>query len=517
MTRSSVALVDTLLTAMVRADGEALVMHVGERPIVIAGARTIDLSAHAMSAGAMLGMLFQLLSADALAQLKEAGAVEHELGPRGADRFTVVAARSGDDLWLEIRRRRPDSVRDVASDSEPASSQPDVQGGGGDREAAPASSLPAPVATATSLAPAAVALKRLLEAADVAGASDLVLLSQSSPFVRVDGRMRALPEAPELSPAEVEALLLDTVPESSRDALRRGEAVEWSLSLDRIGRLTATSFRDHRGAGATFHFEADRPLSGESLPLSAEARLLATEPDGLILIAAPAGHDTAALLRAFVDLVNEQRADYVVALESVARAPYPQREALISQRAVGADPARVIDAARAALRERPDVLAVERIGSPALAELALDASGDRLVVGAVEASSATAALQSFVGLLPDAARDAATAQLAARLSGVIIQLVLRRASGGRVAARELMVVTRAVARMIADGNLAGLDVSVDQERPAGTVGLTAAIVDLVKRGDVDVREALRRVPDADRLLHALAAAEVDLSAAARWR
>ncbi len=102
----AVALVDSLLTAMVRADGDALVMHVGERPIVVSGARTVDLSNHGMNLGAMVGMLGQLLSSDAQVSLKELGAVEHELPSREADRFSVVAARSGDDIWIEIRRRR---------------------------------------------------------------------------------------------------------------------------------------------------------------------------------------------------------------------------------------------------------------------------------------------------------------------------------------------------------------------------------------------------------------------------
>ena len=102
----AVALVDSLLTAMVRADGDALVMHVGERPIVVSGSRTVDLSNHGMNLGAMVGMLGQLLSSDAQASLRELGAVEHELPSRDPDHFSVVAARSGDDIWIEIRRRR---------------------------------------------------------------------------------------------------------------------------------------------------------------------------------------------------------------------------------------------------------------------------------------------------------------------------------------------------------------------------------------------------------------------------
>src|SRR6185436_11718345 len=101
------ALVDSLLSAIVRADGDALVMHVGERPYVVVGTQTINISTHGLNLEAMTGMLAQLLSADAQTQLEEFGAVEHKIPQIGDDKFTVVAARGGDDIWIEIRRRRP--------------------------------------------------------------------------------------------------------------------------------------------------------------------------------------------------------------------------------------------------------------------------------------------------------------------------------------------------------------------------------------------------------------------------
>ena len=103
-------LVDSLLTAVVRSDGDALVLHVGEKPYVVAAAGPVELSRQGLGLGAMEGMLAQLLTADALRSLREMGAVEHELDDRPAasgDRFTVVAARGGDDIWIELRRHRP--------------------------------------------------------------------------------------------------------------------------------------------------------------------------------------------------------------------------------------------------------------------------------------------------------------------------------------------------------------------------------------------------------------------------
>src|SRR5919106_1502582 len=103
------ALVESLLTAIARADGDALVMHVGEKPYVVASAGPIELSSQTLNLQAMAGMVAQLLPDDAQRGLAEFGAVEHELAPHpqmSDDRFSVVVARGGDDVWIELRRHR---------------------------------------------------------------------------------------------------------------------------------------------------------------------------------------------------------------------------------------------------------------------------------------------------------------------------------------------------------------------------------------------------------------------------
>ena len=106
-------LVTSLLTAIVRADGDALVLHAGERPYVVAPAGQSELASRALTLDAMKGMIKELLPADAQQTLVEVGAVQHELASptfARAETFTVIAARGGDDIWIEIRRRRAPAV-----------------------------------------------------------------------------------------------------------------------------------------------------------------------------------------------------------------------------------------------------------------------------------------------------------------------------------------------------------------------------------------------------------------------
>src|SRR5437763_3174090 len=103
------SLVPSLLQAIVRVDGEALVMHAGDKPYVVSPSGQVDLASRGLTLEAVNGIVSQLLPMELQNALDEFGAVQHELAPMAefpGEHFTIVAARGGDDVWAEIRRRR---------------------------------------------------------------------------------------------------------------------------------------------------------------------------------------------------------------------------------------------------------------------------------------------------------------------------------------------------------------------------------------------------------------------------
>src|SRR5688572_20141100 len=119
------SLIPSLLQAIVQVDGEALVMHAGDKPYVVTPAGQVDLASRGLTLEAVNGIISQLLPTEVLDSLDEFGAAQYQLPPRPdfpQEHFTVVAARGGDDLWAEIRRRRipdedvvPEEVFDSAA------------------------------------------------------------------------------------------------------------------------------------------------------------------------------------------------------------------------------------------------------------------------------------------------------------------------------------------------------------------------------------------------------------------
>jgi hypothetical protein len=113
-----VKIIESLLVAISRLEGDALIMHVGEKPYVVTSSASmyafrgpvawghVELSSRLLTTEAVVDMLDQLLPAEHRKALDEYGAVEYEISQSGPTRdgFTAVAARGGDDVWLEIRR-----------------------------------------------------------------------------------------------------------------------------------------------------------------------------------------------------------------------------------------------------------------------------------------------------------------------------------------------------------------------------------------------------------------------------
>jgi len=608
-----VPLVTSLLTAIVRADGDALVLHAGERPYVVAPTGQLELASRALTLDAVKGMLNELLSAEAREALDEIGAVQHDLASPGfasGQTFSVVAARGGDDIWIEIRRHRApvpvpapapapvgvaaelapppapppqapepeaqsewvapepvaeiQAVPEVLAESRAESQlEPSVDWAEGlhlqlEPEPGPEPELelelkpepepelePEPVASPPP-SPTLVAqpgpeprhavvlplsrnqvrgdqsgrftplhetgIDRLLRIAAARGASTLYLTSQARPAIRVDGEISAIEGESTLSEADVEALIIDMIPERNREALRSQAGTEWICDVPDVGRIRCVTFRDHRGAGGIFRMIPARAISAEQLGLSREIQGLCSEADGLVLVAGGRSSGKSTLISAFVDLINRTRSDHVITIENQIKFVHENRGSLVSQREVRGDRSDLVAAARAALRENPDVLVVEDFGAPEMVALALEAAqSGHLVLGALTAHTATDAVDRIIDQTPPERRAKVQLGLAESLRGIVAQVLLRKTGSGRVAAREVLLNTSSVANLIAEGKTSQLPMAIDSGRKHGMVALNDALVAFVQGGIVDSREAYRQAADQQGFLALLKRQGIDTS------
>ena len=355
-------------------------------------------------------------------------------------------------------------------------------------------------------------LERLLRLAAACGASTLYLSSDARPSVRVDGELQSLDGESELTSRDVESLLLTLMPERSHEALRSGAASEWICDIEDVGRVRCMSFRDHVGPGGVFRLMPTRSVSVDQLGLPKQIQALAIEPEGLVIVAGPRSSGKRTLMAALVDHINRTRRDHVITVEREINIVHQRGSSFLSQREVRGNDDDLLTAARAALREDPDVLVIEDLRTGPLMNVALEASASgRLVVGGFSAHTATAAIDRIIDLYAPEYRRQVQLALADNLRGVVVQVLLRKIGGGRTAARELLLNTAAVSGVIAEGKTSQLPMAIEGGRRHGMMPLSDALVGLVHGGIVDAREAYRHASDRGGLLAAFKRQGIDTS------
>src|SRR5258706_1056175 len=285
------SLVPSLLQAIVHVDGEALVMHAGDKPYVVARAGQIELASRPLDLDAVSGIVAQLLPPEFQKAFDEFGAVQYDLPPQPdfpRERFTVVVARGGDDVWAEIRRRRvlEDGFFDeaLASAERNAGAEPPVDAvADSDADGGPVSNLEsAPSGSARPAARQEALSPELIEktAAAEARLDELtrrltVLDERTKDLQEIEQRVQALAEAARLPEQAIAQIAV-----GSDELQKHQEAVEHLAAQMRQTQATLETLQQERAA---FDDVRDRLRHAETQDtnLVALAEKLAEKVDGL--------------------------------------------------------------------------------------------------------------------------------------------------------------------------------------------------------------------------------------------
>jgi len=354
-------------------------------------------------------------------------------------------------------------------------------------------------------------LDGLLRLAASLGASRLYLSANAPPSVRVAGVMQPLMNGLVLSPAEIETLLVSLALSTQGGTRASLAATQWSFDLPDVGNVRCTTFRDSRGPGAVFRIvSADRVIE-EPASLSLDIQTLTVEPDGLVIVAGPRGSDKHIVIRALVELISRSRKAYIINVQREPGVPAQGDASFVSQReARGLD--EILDVARAALQEDPDVLVLEEVRSAPLMNLAFNAAASgQLIIAGFTAPCANAAIARIIDLFPTEEARQVQLALAQNLRGVVGQVLVPKISGGHVAARELMLNTTAVSSVLAAGKIEHLGAAIAAGRQQGMVTLGDALLDLVQNRVVSPADACRQAPDPVAFIDELKRLGVDTS------
>lgn len=405
---------------------------------------------------------------------------------------------------------RSTEVRMAANDNAPLASPSPLPP---PERAAPAAAEPAPRSTA---APASRprgttdAMDAILDAMVHAGASDVHVSSAHQPWIRVDGVLEPLGDAPPLGSDAIEAMAQAMAPDRAWEEFQQRNDTDFAYERGRA-RFRINLFRDRNGVGLVARCIPVEVPSFDALGLPEPLRDLCQLRAGLVLVTGPTGSGKSTTLAALIDLINRQRAVHVVTVEDPIEYTHTSQRALVNQREVGQHTDSFPNALRAALREDPDVVLIGELRDLETTRIALKtAETGHLVFGTLHTGSATTTVDRIVNQFPGDERDQVRLSLSESLRAVASQALCRKKDGGRAMAMELLLGNRALANLIREARTFQIPSLIQTARGEGMQLLNDALLELVAGGQVDAHEALRHATDRNGLREMLRRAGHDV-------
>lgn len=340
-------------------------------------------------------------------------------------------------------------------------------------------------------------IKQLLEITAKRNASDLHLLVDHPPMLRIDGVLEQVPGEGALSPEVIETLIYRLLTNEQKDLLLANKEIDFSYALGEARFRTNVYFQKATLAAA-LRYLPQKIRTIEELGLPKIYHEFVNLRQGFILVTGPTGHGKTTTLAAILNEINQTRDTHIVTIEDPIEYVYPKGKSLISQREMHTDTHSWNVALRSVLREDPDVVLVGEMRDYETIAAALTiAETGHLVFATLHTNSASQTIDRIVDVFPDKQQAQVRLQLASTLEAVLSQRLLPALGGGRRPAIEILISTPAVQTSIREGKTHLIDNIIQTSGDMGMSLLEVSLTQLVKNGGVslDVAKEYALRPD----------------------
>jgi twitching motility protein PilT len=328
-------------------------------------------------------------------------------------------------------------------------------------------------------------------------ASDLLLVADALPTVRVGGELTPLSSTDPLTAAEVRLLIYSLLTPDQIEIFEKEYELDCSYFFPLLGRFRVNVHYQRGSVAAAIRYLSTDIPSFEALGLPATVRDFATRRNGLVLVTGPAGSGKSTTLAALIHLINTQRACHIITIEDPIEYMHTNQKSVIEQREVYTDTHSYARALKHVLRQSPDVILIGEMRDLETIETALTAAETgHLVFATLHTIDACQTIDRIIDSFPADQQNQIRAQLAMCLQGVISQILLPRADGkGQVVAVEVMKMTPAISASIRTNKTSQIYSSIQTGKAHGMQTRDQALKELVQAGIVEYDVATPYVKD----------------------
>ncbi|MCH4888185.1 type IV pilus twitching motility protein PilT [Acidaminobacter sp. JC074] len=340
-------------------------------------------------------------------------------------------------------------------------------------------------------------LKSMLKYTKDSGASDLHIIANSKPVIRLHKELRDIPYTSELNPRITEHLVKSQMSEKQFEDLQAHGEVDFSKFYEGIGSLRFNVYKQSANYSAAIRLIPEQIPKFESLGLPDAIRDFAHHHKGLVLVTGATGSGKSTTLASLIGIINETYPRHIITMEDPIEYVHKHNMSRINQRQIGTDTRNFATALRAALREDPDVILVGEMRDPETIKAALTAAETgHLVFSTLHTIGAAKTIDRIVDSFPPDQQQQIRMQLSTTLKGVVSQELLQKQTGdGVVCVTEVMITTPAIQNLIREGKTPQMNSVIQTGTREGMNSFDISLVNAVKAHHISKETALERAND----------------------
>ncbi|MCA9404504.1 MAG: PilT/PilU family type 4a pilus ATPase, partial [Candidatus Omnitrophica bacterium] len=267
-----------------------------------------------------------------------------------------------------------------------------------------------------------------------------------------------------------------------------------------IGRFRINIFTQ-RGTPALVARHVHSKIRGfDELNLPVEiCKMFCEECKGLFIVSGPAGNGKSTTIASMIQYINDISSQHVVTIEDPIEFLFRDNKSIINQRELEIDVMSYPKALKHVTQQSPDIIYIGNIRDVETMRAAITATElGTFVMTTFHTINAVQTIIRIVNFFPPHLHDEIRMQLSMILKGTIsLRLLPCKDGRGRIPAYETMVVTPTIARLIREGRIREIQNYIDDGELFGMQSFKKSLVDKVKRGLVDERDARRYADSKD--------------------
>jgi len=334
-------------------------------------------------------------------------------------------------------------------------------------------------------------MDRLLQACVSQNGSDIHLVVNRAPVLRIDGQLRSL-QTKVLDADDTVALMKSITPERNQQELQEEGGTDFGFAFGDKARFRVAIFKQRGNITVVLRLIPTKIMSFEEIGLPKICAALCRRPRGMFLVTGPTGSGKTTTLASMVNYINENFDRHIVTVEDPIEYYHDHKKSIINQREVGIDVPSFAEALRRVLRQDPDVILVGELRDLETIEAAIRAAETgHLVFSTLHTTSASGTITRIIDVFPVNQQEQIRTQLSTNLMAVLSQTLCPLATGkGRVAAYEFMVITPAIANLIRENKAYRIDSSIQTGRRLGMQLLDEHLWNFYDQGKITLEEML---------------------------